>query len=109
MTPALELARFNVPFRIIDKAPHGAAHSQALGVQARTLELLEAAHVTDRLLACANRVSHVQVSTRRHPLVEVDFGDLPTSYPFLAMIPQNDTERVMREALEGLGIPIERS
>jgi len=51
MTLALELARFGVPFRIIDKALHGAEQSQALGVQARTLELLEPARITDRLLA----------------------------------------------------------
>ena len=62
MSLALELARFDVPFRIIDRAEHGAAHSQALGVQARTLELLEAAHITDRLLSCAQRVKHVRVS-----------------------------------------------
>ena len=62
LTLALELARFNVPFRIIDKAPAGATHSQALGVQARTLELLEAAHVTDRLLALAQRVTRACTS-----------------------------------------------
>jgi 2-polyprenyl-6-methoxyphenol hydroxylase-like FAD-dependent oxidoreductase len=108
MTLALELARYDVPFRIIDKALHGATHSQALGVQARTLELLEPTHITDRLLALAQRVSHVQIAARTHPLVEVDFADLPTPYPFLAMIPQSETERVMREALEEQGIEIER-
>src|ERR1700677_4605076 len=100
MTLALELARFGVPFRIIDKAPHGAEHSQALGVQARTLELLEAAHITDRLLGFAQRVTHVDIAAGARTLVEADFAGLPTSYPFLAMIPQCDTERVMREALE---------
>ena len=108
MTLALELARFGVPFRIIDKAPHGAEHSQALGVQARTLELLEPAHITDRLLGFAQRVTHVEVATGTRTLVEADFTDLPTSYPFLAMIPQSDTERVMREALAAVGVTIER-
>ena len=108
LTLALELARFGVPFRIIDRAPHGAEHSQALGVQARTLELLEPAHITDRLLAVAQRVTHVQIAAGTHPLIDTDFSALPTSYPFLAMIPQRETERVMREALEALGITIER-
>ncbi len=109
MTLALELARFGVPFRIIDKALHGAEQSQALGVQARTLELLEPARITDRLLALAQRVTHVQIAAGTHSLVEADFGDLPTAYPYLAMIPQCDTERVMREALETQGIAIERA
>jgi 2-polyprenyl-6-methoxyphenol hydroxylase-like FAD-dependent oxidoreductase len=108
LTLALELARFGVPMRIIDRAPHGAEQSQALGMQARTLELLEPAHITDRLLALAQRVSHVQIAAGTHALVEADFGDLPTSYPFLAMIPQRDTEQVMRDALEAQGITIER-
>ncbi|HEY5349956.1 MAG TPA: FAD-dependent monooxygenase [Candidatus Lustribacter sp.] len=108
MTLALELARFGVPFRIIDQALHGAEHSQALGVQARTLELLEAAHITDRLLGVAQRVAHVQIAAGSRPLIDVSFGDLPTAYPFLAMIPQRETERVMREALEAQGIAIER-
>jgi 2-polyprenyl-6-methoxyphenol hydroxylase-like FAD-dependent oxidoreductase len=108
MTLALELARFGVPLRIIDRALHGAEQSQALGVQARTLELLEPARITDRLLALAQRVSHVQIAAGTHPLVDADFSDLPTSYPFLAMIPQRDTEQVMREELEAHGITIER-
>ncbi len=108
MTLALELARFGVPFRIVDQALYGAQHSQALGVQARTLELLEVAHITDRLLGVAQRVAHVQIAAGSRPLVDVSFGDLPTAYPFLAMIPQRQTERVMREELEAQGIAIER-
>jgi 2-polyprenyl-6-methoxyphenol hydroxylase-like FAD-dependent oxidoreductase len=108
MTLALELARFNVPFRIIDRALHGAEHSQALGVQARTLELLEAAHITDRLLSFAQRVVHVRLAAGSRQLIEADFGGLATAYPFLAMIKQTDTERVMRDALDGMGVTIER-
>jgi 2-polyprenyl-6-methoxyphenol hydroxylase-like FAD-dependent oxidoreductase len=109
MSLALELARFNVPFRIIDRAPSGAEHSQALGVQARTLELLEAAHITDRLLTVAQRVEHVRIAAGSRPLIETDFSGLPTPYPFLAMIPQTETERVMREALDAMGVTIERN
>jgi 2-polyprenyl-6-methoxyphenol hydroxylase-like FAD-dependent oxidoreductase len=108
MTLALELARFGVPFRIVERASHGAEYSQALAVQARTLELLEAAHLTDRLLACANRVEHVRLQAGSHQLVAADFAGMPTPYPFVAMIPQRETERVMREALAALGVRIER-
>jgi 2-polyprenyl-6-methoxyphenol hydroxylase-like FAD-dependent oxidoreductase len=108
LTLALELARFGVPFRLIDKAAYGAGHSQALGVQARTLELLEAAQITDRLLAAAQRVTYVKIAAGTRPLMEADFSLLPTPYPFLALIPQRETERVMREALEALGARVER-
>lgn len=109
MTLALELARFGVPLRIVDKEPHGARHSRALGVQARTLELLEAPHLTDRLLPWANRATRAHISAGSHTLVDADFGDLPTPYPFIALIPQPDTERVMRERLGELGVEIERN
>lgn len=41
MTAALELSRFGIPVRLIEKAPEPATTSRAVGVQARTLELLE--------------------------------------------------------------------
>ncbi len=41
MTAALELARFGIEVRIIEKTPEPATTSRAVGVQARTLELLE--------------------------------------------------------------------
>jgi 2-polyprenyl-6-methoxyphenol hydroxylase-like FAD-dependent oxidoreductase len=108
LTLALELAHFNVPFRIVDKALHPAEHSQALAIQARTLELLEATNLTDRLLAVAQRVAHVRIRAGTHELIDADFAGLPTAYPFIAMIPQHETERVMLATLEALGVSIER-
>ena len=39
MTAAMELARLQIPVRIIEKTPEPATTSRAIGVQARTLEL----------------------------------------------------------------------
>ena len=41
LTAALELSRLGIPVRIIDKQSAPATTSRAVGVQARTLELLE--------------------------------------------------------------------
>ncbi|MGH7986382.1 MAG: FAD-dependent monooxygenase [Candidatus Binataceae bacterium] len=41
VTAALELGRFGVPLRIIDKAETPKRTSRAIAVQARTLELME--------------------------------------------------------------------
>src|SRR5271154_6443139 len=43
LTTAIELARFGVPVRIIDKSPERTDKSKALVVWSRTLELLERA------------------------------------------------------------------
>jgi 2-polyprenyl-6-methoxyphenol hydroxylase-like FAD-dependent oxidoreductase len=41
LTLACQLARFGVRFRIVDKAPDRTGESRALGVQARSLEILQ--------------------------------------------------------------------
>lgn len=92
LTLALELARFGVPFRIAGEASPAAGSAEPLGVEARTLELLEATQITDRLLAVAQRIG---------------LGRLPTPYPFLALIPPAEIERVMRETLSAFAVTVE--
>src|SRR5258708_33657165 len=41
MMAAIELSRFNIPVRLIEKKAEPETTSRAIGVQARTLELLE--------------------------------------------------------------------
>jgi 3-(3-hydroxy-phenyl)propionate hydroxylase len=56
LAAALELARQGRPVRIIDRNPGRSEHSRAIGVNARTLELLEPSGLTERLLATGLRV-----------------------------------------------------
>jgi 2-polyprenyl-6-methoxyphenol hydroxylase-like FAD-dependent oxidoreductase len=51
LTLACQLARFSVRFRIIDKQPDRAGESRALGVQARSLEVLQAPGLGEALAA----------------------------------------------------------
>ena len=48
---AIELKRLGLPVRLIDKAEHPAQHSQALVVQARTLEQFERYGIADEAVA----------------------------------------------------------
>ena len=50
LTAALELSRLGVDVRIVDRAPEPSTTSRALGVQARTLELLRPRGVGDEML-----------------------------------------------------------
>ena len=56
LTMALELARFGVPVRVIDKVPGPSDTSRAVAIWPRTLELLDRSGVTADLLAVGNRV-----------------------------------------------------
>src|SRR6267143_1079749 len=54
LTAALELSRLRVPVRMIDKQPAPATTSRAVGVQARTLELLELRSLADEMFLLGN-------------------------------------------------------
>jgi 2-polyprenyl-6-methoxyphenol hydroxylase-like FAD-dependent oxidoreductase len=108
LTLAIELARFGVPFRIIDKAAQRTDKSKALVMWSRSLELLEPSGVSHQLVDAGYKVERVAISADKRPVGSLSFEKLPTAYPFALMIPQSDTERVLEEFLNGLGVQVER-
>src|SRR5690606_34798008 len=92
LTVALELARRDVAVRIIDKAPAPDTQTRALGMQARSLELFERHGTVPALLARGLRADRFHVFSEGRRILEADFSGLPTAYPYLLMIPQNETE-----------------
>jgi len=105
---ALECARFGVPFRLIDRAPEPSNYSQALVVQARTLELLEPSGATEELLRNVHRVDGLCVYDGARPVVNIDFAGLPTAYDYVAVVPQKTTEAVLYRRLVAMGGALER-
>ena len=105
---ALCLARWKVPFRLVDRALALAVGSRAIGVQARTLELLEQHRVVDALLAAGHRghAGNILAGTRR--IIRIDFDPLDSRYPFLLFVDQSETERALAQALATLDGTIER-
>jgi 2-polyprenyl-6-methoxyphenol hydroxylase-like FAD-dependent oxidoreductase len=57
LTAAIELSRLGVEVRIVDRATDPSTTSRALGVQARTIELLRPRGVADEMLRLGNQVS----------------------------------------------------
>ncbi|MGZ5956596.1 MAG: FAD-dependent oxidoreductase, partial [Caulobacteraceae bacterium] len=104
LTAALELARRGYHPRIIDKAPGPTPLSKAVGINPRSLEILEATGVTERLLAEGIRMQGVQARYEDRLLAEVRIGRLPHRFNFMLALPQSETETVMEEALVGLGV-----
>ena len=60
MTAAIELKRAGLDVRIIDKRAGLAEHSQALAVQARTLEQLQRYGITDEAIARGRKIRGVR-------------------------------------------------
>ena len=105
---ALECARFGVPFRLIDRAAAPSPYSQALVIQARTLELLEPSGATERLLRNVHRVDAVCMYDGAHQVVEIEFAGMPTAYDYVAVVPQATTEKILLDQLNAMGGTLER-
>ena len=103
LTAATMLAGYGVRVAILDGAAGPAPHSRAAVVHARTLETLAPLGVVDEMVRGGVVVTHFGVRDRDRRLLDVPFGDLPTAHPYSLMLPQDETERLLREALRHQG------
>src|SRR5215212_8024556 len=97
------LAGYGVRVAVLDRAAGPAPHSRAAVVHARTLETLAPLGVVDEMVRGGVVVTHFGVRDRDRRLLAVPFGDLPTAHPYSLMLPQGETERLLREALRHQG------
>ncbi len=108
LTLAVELARYGVRLRIVDRAPARTDKSKAVAVWSRTLELFEPAGLTDTLIAAGVRVNAASIGTGVEEIARIAFDGLDTRYSFVLMIPQSETERILEQRLAELGVRVER-
>ena len=108
LTAALELSRLGVPVRIVDRALEPSTTSRALGIQARTLELLRPRGVTDEMLRLGNRASRTTLHAGGQRIAAVEFGRMSSQFDFILMLAQSETERLLAERLGAQGVKVER-
>src|SRR5215472_13240154 len=104
---ANESARRGMRFRLIVQRSTQSEHSKALAIFPRTLEIFDMAGVASPFLDIANRVTSVVVVTHGHTLAHMHFQPAESPYPFVAMVPQDVTEKLLVEALERKGGSVE--
>ncbi|MCW6005296.1 FAD-dependent monooxygenase [Micromonospora sp. CPCC 205371] len=107
---AAQLAAFDVPHRVIDRAPDRVHESRALAIQPRTLEVLAGLGVTERLVAAGNRGVRLCLHAGRRAITVplFDLGLADTAYPYLLFLSQADTEQILVEHLTAVGVAVER-
>ena len=108
MTAALDLARFGISVRIIDKREAPATTSRALVVQSRTLELMELRGLADEFLRIGNPGLGGSVYGDGKRLFRFDFSQIDSRYHYLMFISQAETERILLEALTRENVKVER-
>ena len=108
LTMAIELLRLGVPVRLIDKSLHPAQFSQALVIQARTLEQFERYRIAEETISQGRKLFHISIISEGRNVVKFEFHRIPGRYPFLLFLPQSQTEKILTAHLESLGGRIER-
>ncbi len=108
LTLAIDLARRGVQCRLIDKADAPATTSRALAVQARTLECFEYLGIADRAVAAGMPMHGVRLHGDGKLVAHVTFQQIETRYPFVLVLPQAGTERLLSERLNAENVTVER-
>jgi len=108
LTLAIDLARRNVAFRLIDKLPSSFAGSRGKGIQPRSQEVFEDLGVIDRIVAVGGtyppqREYREDGSYEDSAVMEEHEATPDEPYLIPLMVPQFLTETVLRERLAELG------
>lgn len=96
---ATTLHRAGVSALIVDKLDAGQNTSRAAVIHAHTLEVLDAIGVSQTLAHEGLKLTRFTLRDRDRKLVQLNFDELPSQYPHLLMLPQDSTERILRDAL----------
>ena len=109
LTAAIELRRFGLPVRLIDKSDHAARWSQALAVQARTLEQFQRYGIAAEAVFRGRIVRYAHLHQDSQSLARIEVAaHIPGRFPFVLCLPQNDTEDILTRHAQSLGVEIER-
>ena len=105
---AIELARRGVEVRVLDRQLARSSESRAIGIHASTLEVFHQLGVVEEFLVLGHRVTGAMFHTRARNSIRVSFRRVDSPYPFMLTLSQAETQRILDEKLESLGVKIER-
>jgi 2-polyprenyl-6-methoxyphenol hydroxylase-like FAD-dependent oxidoreductase len=104
---ANECARRGLRWRLIETRAAQSEHSKALAIFPRTLEIFDMAGVVAPFVEAANRVTSVRVTTHGNELAHIAFAPEDSPYAFIAMVPQDVTEKLLVADLSRKGGSVE--
>jgi 2-polyprenyl-6-methoxyphenol hydroxylase-like FAD-dependent oxidoreductase len=104
---ANECARRGLRWRLIEAHSSQSEHSKALAIFPRTLEIFDMAGIVAPFLETANRVTSVAVMAHGRKLAHMWFTPEQSPYSFVAMVPQDVTEKLLLQELRRKGGDVE--
>lgn len=105
---AIELARRGVSFHLIERRPEPVHWSQAIFVKSRTLEILAALGLHQRLYAHGQIVNGVDLYRNDLRVSGYRFDHLDTPFRHILSIPESEVIAILTDKLEQLGGRVER-
>jgi len=105
---ACELARHGIKFRIIDKKPEQTSCSNATWIQTRTIEILDHLGIVNRFLRAGHKCKAINLYGHGKHLLQIPLDQISSTYPFILMLPQRETEKLLNEYLKELKSHVER-
>jgi 2-polyprenyl-6-methoxyphenol hydroxylase-like FAD-dependent oxidoreductase len=100
---ANECARRKIRYRIVECRAGQSEHSKALAIFPRTLETFDMAGIVSPFVERANRVTCATIISHDRTLARMQFTPHESPYPYVAMVPQDVTERLLAEDLRRKG------
>jgi 2-polyprenyl-6-methoxyphenol hydroxylase-like FAD-dependent oxidoreductase len=106
----------NISFRIIDKNSSGTTESRALVVQARSLELFAQLGLIEKVIHEGEFVDKMKLFFQGQCKLQIDFTHiraeqqpLLTRYPYLLLLEQSNTEKMLETFLNEHNVKVERN
>lgn len=105
---AIRLRQLGIDCLVIDKRPAPSPWSRALGLHARTLEILDALDVLSAVRQRSVQLKAMHIHNERGPLFDLDMTGLDAPYPWVLCVPQAEVEQCLANQYEALGGHLER-
>ena len=109
---ACQLAIHHISFRIIDKNESSSKNSGALILQARSLEIFEQMGIANEAIKqgiIPNKVNILYDGKKITSSVIKNIGKNLSKFPFLLMLEQSKTEKILLKFISDRGISVERN
>jgi 2-polyprenyl-6-methoxyphenol hydroxylase-like FAD-dependent oxidoreductase len=108
LTMAVQLARYGVPVRMVEKKASRTDKSKALVVWSRTLELMDAGGYGPTFVRAGFKVTSAGIYANGSRVAHIRLDQMQTPHPYALMIPQSESERLLEEQLGTLDVKVER-
>ncbi|MEQ7125181.1 FAD-dependent monooxygenase [Actinopolymorpha sp. B11F2] len=107
MVAALVLAANGVSCRVVERRTEPNESSRALGLQARSMELLAGLGLADRIARVAYTLTGASIMRGDDELVRMPWMPPESPYPYTYVLPQQGLEAILRQRLDQLQIPVD--